>query len=176
MLGKVTLITGGARSGKSRYALELASGAPNPVFVATASVMDKEMELRVAKHQEERMGRFVTLEEQSDLAGVFGRLPVGTGVVLVDCLTLWLNNLIYFNGERPQYAEVAALLEVLEAPPCPVILVTNELGLGIVPDNPLARFFRDLAGWVNQAVAARADLAVLMVSGLPLALKGRLPQ
>jgi len=94
MLGKVTLVTGGARSGKSRYALELASEAQNPVFVATASVMDKEMELRVAKHQEERLGRFVTLEEQTDLAGVFSRLPSGTGVVLVDCLTLWLSNVM----------------------------------------------------------------------------------
>ncbi|OGH01951.1 MAG: adenosylcobinamide kinase/adenosylcobinamide phosphate guanyltransferase [Candidatus Lambdaproteobacteria bacterium RIFOXYD1_FULL_56_27] len=175
MLGKVTLVTGGARSGKSRYALELASEAQNPVFVATASVMDKEMELRVAKHQEERLGRFVTLEEQTDLAGVFSRLPSGTGVVLVDCLTLWLNNLLYYNGEQPEYPEVTALLRLLESPPCPVILVSNELGLGIVPENPLARFFRDLSGWVNQAVAARAELAVLMVSGLPLALKGRLP-
>ena len=117
MLGKVTLVTGGARSGKSRYALELASEAQNPVFVATASVMDKEMELRVAKHQEERLGRFVTLEEQTDLAGVFSRLPSGTGVVLVDCLTLWLNNLLYYNGEQPEYPEGTELLRLFDDTP-----------------------------------------------------------
>lgn len=174
----LTLITGGARSGKSRYALELAAHAQRAAFIATAEPFDDEMRDRIRRHREERQGRFLTVEEPVDLAGALGRLPAATEIVVVDCLTVWLGNLIHrrkdaaFSGDPGDYAEVGALLAALDRPPCPLALVTNEVGLGVIPENALARSFIDLAGRLNQAVAERAQRVVLMVSGLPLALKG----
>lgn len=174
----ITLITGGARSGKSRFALTLAARAARPAFIATAEPLDGEMEERIRRHREEREGRYLTCEEPVDLAGALGRLPAGTEVAVVDCLTLWLGNLVHrrgdegFRGELEDLAEVGAFLAALAAPPCELILVGNEVGMGIIADNPLARRFTDLVGRLNQSVAASAQRVVLMVSGLPLVLKG----
>lgn len=173
-----TLITGGARSGKSRYALELAARYARPAFIATAEPFDGEMRARIERHREERGPRWSVVEEPVDLAAALKRLPAGTEIAVVECLTSWLGNLIHRHGdavasrEPGGIEEVAAFLASLDRPPCPLVVVTNEVGLGIVPENALARAFADLAGRLNQAVAARAERVVLMVSGLPLVLKG----
>jgi adenosylcobinamide kinase / adenosylcobinamide-phosphate guanylyltransferase len=176
----LTLISGGARSGKSRYALELSARSGRAAFIATAEPFDDEMRDRIQRHREEREGRYFTVEEPVDLAGALDRLPAGTEIAVVDCLTVWLGNLIHrrgdgaLSGDPEDFAEVAALLAALDRPPCPLILVTNEVGLGVIPGNALARTFIDLAGRLNQRVAARAQRVVFMISGLPLALKGNL--
>jgi adenosylcobinamide kinase/adenosylcobinamide-phosphate guanylyltransferase len=175
---KVTLVTGGARSGKSRYALELAAPYPQRAFVATAEAIDDEMRDRIRRHRDERGEFYATVEEPVDLAAALGRLPAGTGVAVVDCLTVWLGNLVYRRGEGNAAAElgdlpeVGAFLAAVSAPPCSLVLVSNEVGLGVVPENALARGYVDLLGRINQEVAARAERVVFLVSGLPLALKG----
>lgn len=171
MAFKITLITGGARSGKSKYALDLALQYPNPAFIATAQPTDQEMEARIKAHQEERAGQFVTIEAPLDLDTAIAHLPEGTGVVVVDCLTLWLNNLLFKFGEQGHDSSVEALLDRLKNLSCPVIFVTNELGMGLVPEHPLSRAFRDMAGRLNQQIAGVADEVVLMVCGLPLPVK-----
>lgn len=168
----ITLVTGGCRSGKSRYALAQASAAQHPVFIATAQVYDAEMEARVARHKLERDPRFVTIEEPYDLAGTLRSLLPDTDIALVDCLTIWMSNLLCrpeATDESP--AEIDALLAVLRDPPCDIILVTNEVGMGIVPDNALARRYRDEAGFMNQCIAALADTVVFTVSGIPTIIK-----
>lgn len=177
-MSRVILVTGGARSGKSRHALALALARPGPrAFVATAEPMDDEMRSRIECHRRERGSDFATVEVPRDLAGALGRLPAGTSVALVDCLTVWLGNLMARPGAAAcgagaELPEVAAFLDALGRPPCDLVVVTNEVGLGIVPDNALAREFRDRAGRLNQAVAARADEVVLVVSGIPMVIKG----
>ncbi|HZF14153.1 MAG TPA: bifunctional adenosylcobinamide kinase/adenosylcobinamide-phosphate guanylyltransferase [Thermoanaerobaculia bacterium] len=173
----ITLVTGGARSGKSRFALELALAGERPAFIATAEPFDGEMAERISRHREERGERCLTVEEPLDLAAALARLPPDTGIAVVDCLTVWLGNLLHReerqgspNGEEP--AEIAAFLAALASPPCPLVLVTNEVGMGLVADHPLGRRFVDLSGRLNQAVAGRAERVVLLVSGLPLHLKG----
>jgi adenosylcobinamide kinase/adenosylcobinamide-phosphate guanylyltransferase len=174
----ITLITGGARSGKSRFALDLAAGSEQRAFIATAEPLDGEMADRIRRHREEREGRFLTVEEPADLAGALARLPASTEVAVVDCLTVWLGNLVHrqgdesFAGELEDLPEAGAFLAALAAPPCALVLVSNEVGMGIIAESPLARRFTDLVGRLNQAVAARAQRVVLMVSGLPLVLKG----
>lgn len=175
-----TLITGGVRSGKSRYALELSARAQRPAFIATAEPFDDEMRDRIWRHREERQDHYFTLEEPVDLAGALQRLPAGTEIAVVDCLTVWLGNLVHrrgdaaLSGDPRGFEEVAAFLAFLDRPACPLVLVTNEVGLGVVPENALARTFTELAGRLNQEVAARAQRVVFMVSGLPFALKGGL--
>lgn len=171
----LSLITGGARSGKSRRALELTQGFAKVAFLATSERLDAEMNQRIERHQAERGERFVTLEEPLDLARALEQIPNACEAVLVDCLTLWANNLIYHLGEREDYAQIDRFFAALEDCPLPVILVTNEVGWGIVPADPQSRFFRDLAGRINQRAAAQADHAELVVSGLPLVLKTNRP-
>lgn len=169
----VTLLTGGGRSGKSRYALELAQPYACRTFIATAVAFDNEMSDRIARHREERASQFATLEEPVHLADALRRLPPGTDVAVIDCITVWLGNLMYHDESvQPDSPSITALLDALKDPPCDVILVTNEVGLGIIPDNAMARRFRDLAGSVNQRLAAVANRVIFMVSGLPLVLKG----
>lgn len=170
---KVTYISGGSRSGKSGQALELARAHAGPkAFIATAEALDDEMRDRIARHQRERGGEFLTVEEPLDLSAALERLPAGVEVAIVDCLTLWLSNLIHRHGTGPEtYPEMEAFLRALDAPGCGLILVSNEVGMGIVPGDGLSRRFRDLAGRLNQRVAARADRALFMISGLPLVLK-----
>ena len=168
--GSVTLVLGGARSGKSRFAeaLALETGLA-PVYVATASVHDEEMRARVADHRARRDTRWRTVEVLLDLVGALRTEAAPTRVVLVDCLTLWLTNVMLGGNDVPAATEELAL--ALGRMVGPVILVSNEVGFGIVPDNALARAFRDHQGRLNQRVAAVADRVTLVAAGLPLDLK-----
>ena len=172
MTNGVTLITGGARSGKSAHALQLARTAPHPLFIATAEPFDQEMRERIAAHKEERGNAFVTVEAALDPASAISKMGEKHGVAVLDCMTVWLGNLMHHHGEASmQYEEVETLLEILKQPPCNVIIVTNELGMGLVPEHPLSRRFRDMAGRLNQRVAAVSERVVLMISGIPLNVK-----
>jgi len=172
-MGQVILVTGGSRSGKSRCALELALEYSRRVFIATAEVTDGEMGERIRRHREERRDLFTTIEEHLDLAGALDSLPEGTQVALVDCLTVWLGNLFHQLGDVDlDSSHVAAFLTALEDPPCDLILVTNEVGMGLVPPDPLSRRFRDVAGLLNQEVARRAHRVILTVCGVPVVVKG----
>jgi adenosylcobinamide kinase/adenosylcobinamide-phosphate guanylyltransferase len=163
----LTLVIGGARSGKSAHAEDMMTASPPPwLYVATAQAFDDEMRRRVELHRERRDARWLTVEEPLDLAGAVGQ---ATRPLLVDCLTLWLTNLIL--AERDIEAETASLETALALAVHPVVLVSNEVGLGIVPDNALARRFRDEQGRLNQRMARRADRVVLMVAGLPMVVK-----
>jgi adenosylcobinamide kinase/adenosylcobinamide-phosphate guanylyltransferase len=173
MAGTITLILGGARSGKSRHALALAhaaSTAARPCFVATATAGDAEMAERIAAHKRERGEAFDTVEAPLELVAALGAEARPGRAVVVDCLTFWLHNLM--AARRDVARDTAALVAALAAAAGPIILVSNEVGLGIVPDNALARAFRDAAGRLNQAVAAAAHRVVFMAAGLPLVLKG----
>lgn len=169
-LPRVTLVLGGARSGKSAHAEALVEGQPGPcLYLATAEAGDAEMAERIARHRQRRGQRWHTLEEPLDLAGALSRGAPPGGAVLVDCLTLWLANLL--AAGRDPLAEGRRLLEVLPELAAPVVFVSNEVGFGIVPANALARRFRDEAGRLHQAVAAAADRVVFVAAGLPLVLK-----
>lgn len=170
----VTLVLGGARSGKSalaeRLTLSVMQGAP--LYIATAQAWDEEMRERIALHRAQRDGQgWQTLEVPLTLASVLS--DIKDQAVLIDCLTLWLTN--HLLAEHDLAAETDALLAALAARPAPTVLVSNEVGLGIVPDNALARRFRDEAGRLNQRVAALADTVVFTAAGLPMVLKGALP-
>lgn len=167
----VTLILGGARSGKSRLAESLAHGERH--YIATAQAFDDEMKDRIAKHKLQRGEGWVTHEEQFGLPRKLAEVDQVGRFVLVDCLTLWLSNLIL--AERDWQAPITALCGVLQRLSADVVLVSNEVGLSIVPDNKLGRQFRDAQGLVNQRVAAVADNVVFVAAGLPLVLKGALP-
>jgi adenosylcobinamide kinase/adenosylcobinamide-phosphate guanylyltransferase len=165
---KITLVLGGARSGKSRYAESLISALPPPwSYIATAEPGDAEMTERIAAHRTRRGSQWRTIETPRDLAAALK--SCGTAPVLVDCLTLWLSNLMLADADID--AAIAQLEDVLSAAKAPVVLVANEVGSGIVPDHAMGRRFRDLQGMLNQRIAARADRVVLVVAGLPLALK-----
>ncbi len=174
---RVTLITGGARSGKSRHALLLARGHPGRrVFLATAEPLDEEMRARIRRHREDRDPSFLTIEEPLDPAKALRSLPRDVEVAVIDCLTVWLGNLMHHCGdEGGEPPELRGLLALLAAPPCDLVIVTNEVGMGIVPGEPLARRFRDLAGRINQEVAKRANVVILMVSGIPIIVKQEAP-
>ena len=174
MKRRLTLVTGGARSGKSRFALESAMPRARKAFIATATPCDKEMAARIARHRSERGADFLTIEEPLDLAGALGALPRDMDVAVVDCLTLWLGNLMHKYGgiREDDCPEIEALVEALRSPPCDLLVVTNEVGMGIVPENEAARTFRDVAGRLNARVARMADNVVLLVSGIPVTIKG----
>ncbi len=173
---KVIFVTGGARSGKSDYAQRrteaLAGAEGNLVYVATAAILDEEMGERVEAHRRVRGSRWSTVEELIDLAAAIGGIPAGSSV-LVDCLTLWSSNLMHEYGGDGEALEarVAEFLRVVEETRCNLVIVTNEVGMGIVPENKLARQFRDVAGKINQRVSALADEAYLIVSGRALKLE-----
>ncbi|MFC5308049.1 bifunctional adenosylcobinamide kinase/adenosylcobinamide-phosphate guanylyltransferase [Azospirillum picis] len=175
MAADLTLVLGGARSGKSRYAEGLVTALGGPrVYVATSRIWDAEMAERVARHREDRGPGWTTVEEPRDLTGMLRRhAAAGTGL-LVDCLTLWLTNLMMAEEEglADVAAETVALVDLLPALPGRVVLVSNEVGLGIVPDNAMARRFRDHAGRLHQSIAAVAPRVVLTVAGLPMFVKG----
>jgi adenosylcobinamide kinase / adenosylcobinamide-phosphate guanylyltransferase len=173
----ITLVLGGVRSGKSSYAQRIAEQADAVTFVATAERRDDdEMHRKIERHRAERPPTWTTIEEPLDLAGVLRRTgPAQT--LLIDCLTLYAANLLeaHAGDEAAQRRGVDGLCAALVAVACPVILVSNEVGSGVVPAYALGRRFRDLVGEINQRIAAVADCVVLMVSGLPLPLKGQLP-
>lgn len=169
-LSPVTLVLGGARSGKSRFAEELLEGASGErVYLATAEAGDEEMAERIRRHRARRGAEWRTVEEPLDLAGALGREAGPGRSVLVDCLTLWLANTMAAGLEMER--ETAALLACLPGLAGPVVFVSNEVGQGIVPENALARRFRDEAGRLHQALAQASDRVFLIVAGLPLTLK-----
>jgi adenosylcobinamide kinase/adenosylcobinamide-phosphate guanylyltransferase len=164
------LALGGARSGKSQFARRTAEASGlGLVLIATATALDAEMTARIARHRQERGADWLTLEEPLDLAGAITLAAAPDRVVVVDCLTLWLTNVMLGGGNVE--AEIAALLLATRLSTGPVILVSNEVGQGIVPETPLGRAFRDAQGELNQAMAAVCPDVVLMVVGLPLRLK-----
>jgi adenosylcobinamide kinase/adenosylcobinamide-phosphate guanylyltransferase len=166
------LILGGARSGKTGFAERLAMRAgETPLYLATAQALDAEMRDRVRLHQQQRHRRFATLEEPIELPTALRAAARSHDVILVDCLTLWITNLVAANRDVARAVEeLAAALPAIET--SRVILVSNEVGLGIVPDNPLARLFRDLAGAAHQRLAEICTDVHLVVAGLPMTLKG----
>ena len=176
MTKELILILGGARSGKSALAERLASQRERVLFVATAEALDMDMERRIAAHRSQRPSAWRTLEEPLDLSSAVQEAMDGYEVCLLDCLTLWVSNLLLKmeddpNVEREILAEVERLLEVYEESSATWIVVSNEVGLGIVPSSRLGRLYRDILGRVNQAVAARADRVYLTVAGLALEIK-----
>ena len=165
-----TLVLGGARSGKSAFAERLARAeGGDAIYVATATAGDEEMRARIAHHRDRRGEGWRTVEEPLALAEVIRREAAGGGAVLVDCLTLWLSNLMHAG--RDVEAETAGLIAALDGAGGPVVLVSNEVGMGLVPDTSLGRRFRDAQGRLNQAVAAAVPRVVFVAAGLPLELK-----
>jgi len=174
-MGRVTLITGGSRSGKSSHALTLAAADPlltRRYFIATAEALDDEMRKRIAHHRATRPASFITLEMPIGLCTALADLHDRADLAVIDCLTLWVANLIGRDYTDDQiFAEADRLAASLIAAPFATIVVTGEVGSGIVPENPLARRFRDLLGWTNQRLARAADELILMTAGYPLRLK-----
>jgi adenosyl cobinamide kinase/adenosyl cobinamide phosphate guanylyltransferase len=167
-LARLTLVLGGARSGKSRHAESIITALPDPwVYIATAQAFDDEMRDRIAAHRARRAFGWNTVEAPIDLAGALA--TAAERPVVVDCLTLWLTNLLV--GGHDVTAAIVALDNALEARDAPTVLVANEVGLGVVPDTALGRDFRDQAGLLNQRMAARADSVLFLVAGLPMRMK-----
>jgi adenosylcobinamide kinase / adenosylcobinamide-phosphate guanylyltransferase len=172
---KITLLTGGVRSGKSSLALEMANRSPGKkAFIATAVAIDPEMKQRIEKHRESRGRNFTTIEEPYDLARALSCLDASVSTVVIDCLTVWLGNLFfkYSENEKQVLEQVELFKKSLEKSSHDCIIVTNETGWGIVPENELSRKFRDVAGYVNQAIARIADEVFLLCSGIPMQIKG----
>jgi adenosylcobinamide kinase / adenosylcobinamide-phosphate guanylyltransferase len=170
-LPAVTLVLGGARSGKSRHSERLIEAAgEGGTYCATAEAGDAEMAARIAAHRARRGSFWRTVEEPIALAGVIAAEARDNRPLLIDCLTMWLSNVL-LAGRSPD-EESASLCAALRLAAGPVVLVANEVGMGLVPETPLGRNFRDAAGWLNQEVAALADRVVFVAAGLPLALKG----
>ncbi len=174
---ETSLILGGARSGKTRRALGLAATRTHPVYIATAEAFDDEMAERIAAHRAERGSAWTTVEAPIELAAAIdevGRVSRETGrtaetAIVIDCLTLWLSNLMH--AERDIASETESLLAAMSRSYCPVLVVSNEVGLGIVPDNAMARAFRDHQGRLNQAVASAVPVVEFVTAGLPRRLK-----
>lgn len=173
-MGTLTLITGGARSGKSAHALTLAQQTPDArrFFIATAEALDDEMRERIAHHRATRSADFATIEEPIAVAAALAELAGRADIVVVDCLTLWVSNLLTAGrGDEEILTAARGLAAVLAGAPFAGIVVTDEVGAGIVPENAMARRFRDLLGWTNQALAQTAERVLLMVAGHPLRVK-----
>jgi adenosylcobinamide kinase/adenosylcobinamide-phosphate guanylyltransferase len=170
---KTVLIIGGCRSGKSGYALELAEQIPGQkIFIATCIPHDKEMENRVLGHKKQRSRTWTTCEAPVRLPEQINKNSRKENVILVDCLTLWISNLLLENNDQKNIdRRIRNLIQSLENAQCPIFLVSNEVGTGIVPENRLARHFRDIAGFANQKVAACANQVIWMVAGIPVGVK-----
>jgi adenosylcobinamide kinase/adenosylcobinamide-phosphate guanylyltransferase len=165
----LTLVLGGARSGKSRHAEALVTALPQPWFyIATGEPRDNEMAARIAEHRARRGAQWQTIEAPRDLAAALAAVPAGAAV-LIDCLTLWLSNVMLAGADVE--AETGRFEQALTGRTGPVVLVANEVGLGIVPENALARRFRDAAGRLNQRLAIVADRVVLLVAGIAVKVK-----
>jgi adenosylcobinamide kinase/adenosylcobinamide-phosphate guanylyltransferase len=176
---RVSLVLGGVRSGKSRYAQQLAERAHRVVYVATAEARaDDEMRVKIEQHKADRPSHWQTIEEPIELGRVIRSAGAESQFVVVDCLTIFAANLLERFGERTtaDHVEVDELCRSIADSACSIVLVSNEVGNGVVPEYALGRRFRDLVGEINQRVAAVADNVVLLVAGLPLVLKGELPR
>ncbi len=172
-MGKITFILGGARSGKSSHSLKLAGAVRGKVaFVATCAPLDKEMQQRIEKHKSSRPVNWQTFEERQNLPALIARIGPKFRVIIIDCLTLYLTNLLLAGlDEETIERNIGQLLQTLKTVKSKTLIVSNEVGLGIVPNNRLGRMFRDLAGRINQIVAEKSDEIIFMVSGLPLKVK-----
>ena len=169
------LVLGGCRSGKSSYALETVQkfNGDNKIFIATCIPCDDEMKQRVARHQKDRCRSWKTIEAPVELPKAITEYSSSADVIIVDCLTLWVSNLL-MNSDDSRKVEMqnSLLTGAIEESRCPIVLVSNEVGQGIVPENKLARQFRDLVGQTNQAVASCVDQVILTVAGIPVTIKG----
>ncbi len=179
-MASITLVTGGARSGKSAFALDLAKKAHfrekahfRRLFIATATAFDEEMKRRISVHQKDRGDLFHTIEEPIYLSSAISAVPPETDVVLVDCLTVWTGNLYHHFQESEQAvrSHIEEFLSAIVRVSYDLILVTNEVGWGVVPENPLARSFRDVVGYLNRSVAERAQNVYLLCCGIPMVIK-----
>lgn len=177
-LADVTLVLGGVRSGKSRYAQQIAESAERVIFLATADRRDDaEMQAKIERHRTERPKHWITIEEPLELARTIRTAGAGADVILIDCLTLFASNLLETCADDSSqvHFHIDQLCTALRTPPCSIVLVSNEVGSGVVPAYALGRSFRDLVGELNQRVAAAANNVLWMVAGLPFPLKGTLP-
>ncbi len=170
------LVLGGAASGKSAFAEGLLDGVTPRVYIATAQAFDGEMTDKIAQHKTRRGGDWHTIESPRGLASAIENAPPNApqGAILVDCMTMWLANIMDTDMDTDMDSEIAALLHVFETSEKRLILVSNETGLGIVPDSPVGRRFRQSQGELNQDLAARADCVIQVIAGLPLILKGQI--
>jgi adenosyl cobinamide kinase/adenosyl cobinamide phosphate guanylyltransferase len=171
-MAEITLVTGGCRSGKSSFVVEMAKECATVVYVATAEPLDNEMSKRIRKHKKERPASWKTVEEPVEITQALK--AIRAEAVIVDCLTLWVSNLMRKPFDEAKAAsEANALVRACRKRKGLIFLVTNETGLGIVPADPCTRLYRDCLGRINQIVAREADNVILMVSGIPLVLKGK---
>lgn len=179
--GKLIFITGGARSGKSDFAEKIANGFGRSVaYLATAQSLDEEMTFRIKKHREKRLNTWETYEEPIEIRELVSRLGLKKEVILIDCLTLLISNLLLRKENKVKDSkwqeeillEIKKLAEVSYKVPAQVIIVSNEVGMGVVPDNTLGRVYRDILGRANSIIANKADEVFMMVSGIPLKIKG----
>jgi len=179
--GKLIFITGGARSGKSNFAEKMAVGLGKLVaYLATAQPLDEEMAFRIKKHREKRLNTWETYEEPTEVRGLVSRLGLEKEVILIDCLTLLTSNLLLRKEDKvedPKWQEeilleIEKLAEISFKVPARVIIVSNEVGMGLVPENPLGRVYRDILGRANSIIADKADEVFMIVSGIPLKIKG----
>ena len=166
------MVTGGSRSGKSKIALDLAAPYGKKGFIATAQATDDEMIARIERHRRQRDSSYLTVEEPVNLDRAIKSLPEVIEMAVLDCITVWLGNLFYHDkitdGTCP---EIDAFLDSIQAPPCHLILVTNEIGMGVVPADTATRLFRDTAGSINQILAELAQEVIFSISGIPLRVK-----
>jgi adenosylcobinamide kinase / adenosylcobinamide-phosphate guanylyltransferase len=171
-MGKITLVLGGARSGKSSFALRLAKKYSKVAFVATCDGLDREMRERIKKHRACRPKHWVTFEKSKDMASALDKMNNDFDCIIIDCLTLWVSNLLLAKSKEEKILqEATAVLARLRKKKARAIIVSNEVGLGLVPVNKLGRKFRDIAGWVNQLAAGEADEVFFTVSGIPTKIK-----
>lgn len=168
-LPKITLVLGGQRSGKSRYAEQMVEAVSGGIYLATAQAFDDEMKVRINTHQERRGPLWTTHEEPLEISDFLVNKTENNQPILIDCLTLWLSNLML--AERDIDNAIDVLVKTLGASKCPVVLVSNEVGQGIIPDNALARRFVDCAGRMNRLVAEASDRVVFLTAGIPHVLK-----
>lgn len=174
---KITFVIGGCRSGKSDHALYLANEIKGgrKIFIATSVPTDKEMDARVVKHQKERGDDWITAEVPVEIPSKIIELSESSDVILVDCLTLWISNLMFNNFDDDAIVKITQeLQDTIKIINVPIFLVANEVGMGVVPENALARRFRDMAGMVNQKIAQTADKVIYTVAGIPMIVKNGL--
>ena len=172
---EIIFVIGGCRSGKSTYAMQTAERVPaeQKIFIATCVPQDDEMKRRVARHQKERSQNWVTVEAPLNLPEAIRQNSRSGDVILVDCLTLWVSNLLMETGDESKIEEtISQFINAIEKAAGPIVLVSNEVGTGIVPENALARQYRDIIGRVNQDVAKTAGRVIWMVAGIPVTVKG----
>lgn len=173
-MGKVTFILGGARSGKSQFAIGFAKKTfRRVIFIATATAFDKEMRQRIKLHCKNRPSHWKTIEEPKKLSSLVKSFPKGTELIIIDCMTIFISNLL-LEGKSGHFieSEISLMLRTLRKSSFNSLIVSNEVGMGIVPDNPLARRFRDLAGKINQRIAKASNEVYFIASGIALKIKG----